>query len=229
MDASTAAIQIEVAGSNIDNIELRVAPESDIAGRLLAENSDLPQPTTRTKVTLREMNHGSIAGEPAAVAPDDSFRLAGVRAGKYVVSVSQDAVYVKSTRLGAKESDGDILDLLNGAGGADLTLVLSTAVGSITGTVRNDKGNPAEALVMLSRDLGEEAILVSRSTDAQPNGSYSFANLPPGKYRLAAFPREDADLVLRPDGLAEFDDLIESVEVAPADKVSMDLKILPSR
>jgi hypothetical protein len=175
------------------------------------------------------MNHGSIAGEPAAVAPDNSFKLTGVRAGKYVVSVSQDAVYVKSTRLGTTESDGDILDLLNGAGGADLTLVLSTAVGSISGTVRGDKGNPAEALVMLSRDLGEESILVSRSTDAQPNGSYSFANLPPGKYRVAAFQHEYADLVLRPDGLAGFDDLMESFEVAPADKVSMDLKIMPSR
>lgn len=226
---STGAIQIEVAGSNVDNIELRVVPESDIAGRLLAENSDLPQSTAQKKVTLREMNSGSPAGEPAAVAPDDSFRLAGVRAGKYVVSVSQDAVYVKSTRLGTKESDGDILDLLNGSGGADLTLVLSTAVGSITGTVRDDKGNPAEALVMLSRDLGEESLLVSRSTDTQPNGSYSFANLPPGKYRLAAFPHEDADLVLKPDGLAGFDDLMESVTVAPADKVSMDLKIMPSR
>ena len=81
---------------------------------------------------------------------------------------------------------------------------------------------------MLSRDLGEETILVSRSTDAKPDGSYSFANLQPGKYRIAAFPHEGADLVLRPDGLAVFDDLMQSVEVAPAGKVSMDLKIMPS-
>ena len=82
---------------------------------------------------------------------------------------------------------------------------------------------------MLSRDLGEETILVWRSTDAQPDGAYSFANLRPGKYRIAAFPHEGADLVLRPDGLAGFDDLMESVEIAPAGKVSMDLMIVPSR
>jgi uncharacterized protein (DUF2141 family) len=226
---STGAIQIEVAGSSVENIELRVVPEFDIAGRLLADTSDLPQPNAQTKVTLREMNSPSIAGEPVAVAPDNSFRLTGVRAGKYIVSVLQDGVYVKSTRLGTTASDGDTLDLINGSGGADLTVVFSTAVGSISGTVRDDEGNPAEALVMLSRDLGEETILVSRSTDPQSNGSYSFANLPPGKYRIAAFPHEDADLVLRPDGLAGFDDLTESVEVAPAGKVSMDLKIVPSR
>jgi hypothetical protein len=226
--SSTGVIQIEVAGSNVDNIELRVVPESDMAGRLLADTSDLPQPNAQTKVTLRELNFGSNSGDPAAVAPDNTFKLRGVRAGRYVVSVSQDGVYVKSTRLGTTVSDGDILDLINGSGGADLTLVLSAAVGSISGTIHDAKGNPAEALVMLLRDLGEETILVSRSTDAKPDGSYSFANLQPGKYRIAAFPHEGADLVLRPDGLAVFDDLMQSVEVAPAGKVSMDLKIMPS-
>jgi uncharacterized protein (DUF2141 family) len=226
--SSTGMIQIEVAGSNVDNIELRVVPEFDLAGRLLPDTSDLPQ-NAQTKVFLRELNWGSNSGDPVLVAPDNTFKLTGVRAGKYVVSVSQDGVYVKSTRLGATASDGDILDLINGSGGADLTLVLSTAVGWISGTVHDAKGNPAEALVMLSRDLGEERVQVSRSTDAQPNGSYSFANLPPGKYRIAAFPHEDANLVLRPEGLAVFDDLMGSVEVAPAGKDSMDLKIMLSR
>jgi uncharacterized protein (DUF2141 family) len=223
---STGAIQIVVAGSNIDNIELRVVPESDIAGRLQADTSDLPQPNAQTRVALRELNSGSNARDPEPVEPDNSFKLKGVRAGKYVVSVSQDGFYVKSMRLGTSESDGDILDLINGSAGVDLTLVMSNAVGSITGTVRDENGKPSEALVVLSRDLGEEMIPMSRSTDAQPDGSYSFANLPPGKYRVAAFPHEDADLVLRPDGLAAFDDLMETVELAPAGKVPRDLKIV---
>jgi Carboxypeptidase regulatory-like domain len=224
--ASTGAIQIEVAGSNVDNIELRVAPESDIVGRLLADTSDLPQPNAQTRVALRKLNSGSNAADPAPVGPDNSFKLTGVRAGKYVVSVSEDGFYVKSTRLGESASDGDILDLINGSGGAGLTLVMNSAVGSITGMVRDENGKSAEALVVLSRDLGEDTILASRSTGAQPDGSYSFANLPPGKYRVAAFPHEDADLVLRPNGLAAFDDLMESVEVASAGKVSRDLKIV---
>jgi hypothetical protein len=45
---STAPIQIEVAGSNVDNIELRVAPELDIAGRLQGDTSDLPPPNAQT-------------------------------------------------------------------------------------------------------------------------------------------------------------------------------------
>jgi uncharacterized protein (DUF2141 family) len=223
---STGVIQLEVVGSNVDNIELRAVPESDIGGHLLADMSDLPQPNAQTRVTLRELNFGSNAGDPAPVASDNSFKLTGVRAGKYVVSVSQDGFYVKSTRLGDSASDGDILDLINGSGGAELTLVMNSAVGSITGTVRDENGKPAGALIVLSRDFGEDAILASRSTDARPDGSYSFANLAPGKYRVAAFPHEDADLVLRPNGLAAFDDLMESVELAPAGKVSRDLKIV---
>jgi uncharacterized protein (DUF2141 family) len=225
---STGTIRIEVGGANIDNLELRVVPNSDIAGRVITETADGPAPNTQTRVRLGGLNNSGNVGDPAQVAVDGTFQLKQVPAGKYALNVSQDGFYVKSMRLGPTEFDGDILDIMNGSVGADLTVVLSNAVASLNGTVHDAKGNPMEALVILARDRGEETLFESRSTDAQPDGSYSFAGLPPGNYKLAAFPREDAEIVRGPFGLSALDDLMESVEVSPGGKIVMDLKILAS-
>jgi hypothetical protein len=221
---STETVQIEVAGSNVDNIELRVLPALNLAGRLLRETADAPRPNEQARVSLREIGFASNAGDPEPVAPDDTFKLTNVAVGKYFVSISRDNVYVKSIRLGTTEFDGDVLDLSGAPGAADLTLVLSNAVSSISGTAHDGKGNPAEALVILARDRGEETLVVSRSTDAQANGAYSFPNIAPGNYKVIALPREDVDIVRDPFGLAAYDDLMESVEVAPGSKVSMDIE-----
>jgi Carboxypeptidase regulatory-like domain len=222
---STEPIQIEVGGSNVDNIELHVLPASDLAGRLLMESAEVPQSNAQARVSLRQIGYfASNAGDSTLVTPDDTFRLINVRAGKYAVSVSRDGVYVKSMRLGVTEFEGDILNLSNASGAADLTVVLSNAVGSISGTAHDAKGNPVEALVILARDRGEETLIISRSTNAQANGSYSFPNIAPGSYKVIALPRDDADILRDPFGLAAYDDLIESVEVAPGSKVSMDIE-----
>ena len=103
-------------------------------------------------------------------------------------------------------------------------VVLSNAVGSISGTAHDAKGNPVEELVILARDRGEETLIISRSTNAQANGSYSFPNIAPGSYKVIALPRDDADILRDPFGLAAYDELIESVEVAPGTHVVMDIE-----
>lgn len=224
---STGLIQIEVGDSNVDNLELRVLPATSLAGRLLMETADSPAPNPQTRVSLRELGSAGNTADPAPVAPDETFRLNNVRTGKYAVSVSRDGVYVKSIRLGATESEGDILDLGNASGVSDLTLVLSGAVGAISGAVHDAKGNPAAALVILARDRGEETLAISQSVEADANGSYSFPGIAPGNYKIIAVPRDDSDILRDPFGLAAYDDLVQSVEVAPGSQVPIDIELRP--
>lgn len=221
---STELIQIEVGGSNVDNVELRVLPASNLAGHLLMETIGFPQHDAHVRVTLRRIGFAANDADSASVAPDDTFKLHNVSAGKYAVSVSRDGAYVKSMGLGATEFDGDILDLSNASSAAELTLFLSNAVGSISGTVHQANGSPAEALVILARDRGEETLIISRSTGAQGNGSYSFPNVAPGIYKVIALPRDTPEILHDPFGLAAYDDLTESVDVAPGSNVSMDIE-----
>ena len=218
----TAPVIFEVAGSNIDNLELRVIPDSDITGRLVFETPDGTQPVPERKITL-----GPEAS--AVVDADDTFQLKKIPAGRYVVGLSWDTVYVKSMQLGSQSIDGSVLDLSNGSAGAALTLLLSPATGSVSGTVRDDKGNPAEARVVLVRD-GETGSLHARYASAHKDGLYSFPNLPPGTYKLVAVSEDDADLIAPRPGMSEpelsdYEDTMLTVEIQGAEKASRDLKL----
>ncbi len=217
----TAPVAFEVAGSNVDNLELRVIPDSDIAGRLVFETPDGTEPVPERKIMLGP-------GASAPVAADDTFNLKKVPAGRYVVGLSWDTVYVKSMKLGSQSIDGSVLDLSNGSGGAALTLLLSPATGSVSGTVRDDKGNPAGARVVLTRD-GETAGFHARYASAHKDGVYSFPNLPPGNYKLVAVSEDDADLIApRPGGsepdLSDYEDTMEAIEIHGMETASRDLK-----
>src|ERR1019366_3857507 len=144
---------------------------------------------------------------------DDTFQLKKISAGRYVVRLSWDTVYVKSMQLGSQSIDGSVLDLSNGSGSAALTLLLSPARGSVSGTVRDDKGNPAAARVVLARDE-DAGGFPARYASTQKDGVYSFPNLPPGNYKLVAVSEDDADLIApRPGGsepdLSDYEDTME--------------------
>jgi hypothetical protein len=216
---STAAVEIEVAESNVDNLELRVVPDSEIAGRLESEGDTPPAP--HRSVTLRQAGTAWTIGPPAEVDADNTFRFEKVPAGKYDVGLSWDSAYVSSMRLGPAAIDGAVLDVSNGSGGADLVLRLSPATGSVSGTVRDDRGNAAEARVALILD-GEHSAFAPRFAKAKTDGAYSFVNLPPGNYKMLAVPEDDADLILQES--TEFEDVMDKVEIHDGDKVSLDLK-----
>jgi hypothetical protein len=215
----TAPVTFEVSGSNIDNLELHVVPDFDIAGQLQFETPDGTEPLPERNVMLGRAT--------APVGADDTFRLEKVPAGKYVVSLSWDTVYIKSMQLGSRTIDGAMLDLSNGSAGAPLTLLLSAATGSISGIIRDDKGNPVDARVVLVRD-DETGDFRARYATAKRDGVYSFPNLPPGNYKLLAVPEDDADVIAPRIGatepeLSDYEDELEKVEVRTGEKVSRDL------
>ena len=133
----TVGVPIEVAGSNIDNIELRVVPDSDISGHLEFEDDDAkkipkqdgPDPEFGQRwvisLTGESVMHGGGATEP--IDENGAFQLKKVAAGKYRVEVSWGNSYVKSVRLGATAFDGAKVDLMNGAGGAELSVLMGAA------------------------------------------------------------------------------------------------------
>jgi len=105
---------------------------------------------------------------------------------------------------------------------------LSPATGSVSGIIRDDKGNPTEARVVLVRDE-ETGGFSARYATANKDGAYSFPNLPPGNYKLLAVPEDDADLIAPVPGgsepeLSAYEDTLETVKVRTAENVSKDLK-----
>jgi len=233
----TVGVPIEVAGSNIDNIELRVVPNSDISGRLEFEDDEAKQiPKHDDPDHSDDERRITLTGEPgtgegqadAAIDANGAFQLKKVAAGKYRVMASWGSDYIKSVRLGATTTNGATLDLMHGSGGADLSVLMAAANGSISGTVQDAKGPAAGMMVVLvaaGEETDEELMNFGGGGEysgTKPDGSYSFDHVAPGDYQIVAVPENE--LSLQGNRVIGYEDQMENVTVGAKDKVTKDLK-----
>jgi hypothetical protein len=127
---------------------------------------------------------------------------------------------VKSVRLGSVATDGPVLDLSQGASG-DLSLLLSSATGSVSGIVQDDSAAGAR-IVLVPAD--GDFLQPRRYAVAQADGSYSFTGLPPGPYQIVAVQESDNDLVMQQNGIDFYEGLMDDIEVHSGDKITKDLR-----
>jgi hypothetical protein len=219
-ETHTAGTEIEVAGANIDNVELRAVPLSTISGRLEFEDdrakqgvqSQLPGPLIRYWPIVGEPMQDDFG--PGTVAADATFLLQRVPAGKYRISISSEEAYVKSMRLGSVAIDGPVLDLSSGSDGADLSLLVSANMASISGTVLDEKGNATSAVVHVFN--AEQDYSFARQTPVKADGTYLIDHLTPGTYKLIATEIGD--------NAQAYMDSAETVELDAGAKLTKDLK-----
>ncbi|HLK64397.1 MAG TPA: carboxypeptidase-like regulatory domain-containing protein [Bryobacteraceae bacterium] len=241
----TAPVEIEVAGSNIDHVDLRVVMPFEVSGVVQFEDEQAkpqpppqqtqtaqggrqgqPRPAPSARVSLIEVNglNMQIFGrqQPATVGADGSFTFPQLVAGRYRVELSWNNAYVKSVQLGSVQMEGRILDLLNGSGGAPVTVVASSAVAELSGVVRNGD-DPAPAM---------RVQLIADPSDGRPyygltkaDGTYGISGIPPGKYKIAIAGSSEMP-VATGIGADDLEDAME-ISLAPGDKVTKDLKVPP--
>jgi protocatechuate 3,4-dioxygenase beta subunit len=217
----STVMDVEVADKSIDRIELRMMPPISISGKVDYEDERAkPRPSSQRAVRLLVL---IPLWQPqwAAIQEDGAFQLTGLLPGLYHVTVTWPGVFVRSIRLGSETTEGDLLDLRNGASGGALLLQVSSAVGEISGVVSDSNGPVASARVVLSVDdrNPERAAVTFATADAA--GNYRFGDLAPGKYRLAAV--DDGDAVAANGMLEDYQDVLAEVEIHPSDKVTQNL------
>jgi len=216
----SAPAEIEVGDANVDHVDLRIIPPADLAGQVAYDDDEAKQSrsdSTPARLTLEDLDR-RMAVKPADIGPGDAFRVPSVSPGRYLIRLSPRSVYVKAVRLGSAESAGSVLDIRNGAAGISVTLVLSGALGAVTGSVTSDGGPAVGARVALipeTPDLG----LSPRLTSTTPDGSYAFEGVPPGRYKLLAADPDDGKT------LEDYADMVEHIEVQPRDRLIQDLAV----
>jgi len=152
----------------------------------------------------------------------DSFRVAGLAPARYRIVPQGAFAYVKSMQLGPTQIDGAVLDLRNGTAGTSLELVVSSAMAAIDGTVRDDNGLAAHAVVLIMPEVPDTG-WASRFVEGKPDGTYHISGIPPGKYKIAALDRSDYNEVSRLGDLDEYLDT-EPIDVGAGEKATKDLK-----
>jgi hypothetical protein len=165
------------------------------------------------------------AGMPplnADIEAGDTVTLEKVQPGLYHLAISWRPAYVKSIRIGSAETEGDTLDVRNGPVGP-VTVVVSSNTCEVSGTVSGSQ-NPAPRLqvALVQPEEGGHPDLNIVSTGA--DGTYKFAGVPPGKYKLLVVEDDALSVILRGQGLEDYQDIAESLELHAGDKIAKDLK-----
>ena len=115
----STVVDVEVGDKSIDRIELRMMPPISISGKF---DFDDERPKTRVPPpALRLVD--LIAGaqpEDATVHEDSGFTLTDVLPGLYRATLSRPGTFIRSLRLGMDTTEGNLLDLRNGANGGVL-------------------------------------------------------------------------------------------------------------
>jgi hypothetical protein len=224
----SAPVEIEVTSVNLDHLELRMVPPFEVAGQLRFDDEQARQsPPTRSggtsptappprRVQLFPVYGQHVQTADSTVGADDSFTLERVQPAKYRVTLRGTSGYVKSVRAGDTETEGDILDVRNGAPGP-VTVTVSSNFCEISGTVSDSKGPMQNAYVML---VSQEDPTITQSTRSD-SGAYKFS-VPPGKYKLAAVDEETLAWGMRGPDLEDYE--VESVDLSAGDKVTKDLR-----
>jgi Carboxypeptidase regulatory-like domain len=216
----STVVDVEVADKSVDRVELRMMPPISVSGKLDYDDERAKPRAPLPTVKLLDLIPGpqQVHG---AVHEDGSFTLTDLLPGLYRVIPNWPGVFVRSLRMGLDATEGNLLDLRNGANGGALSVLVSSAVGEITGVVSDSSGAVANARVALSlSDRDAERSAVTFAT-ADASGNYRFGDLASGKYRIAAV--DDGDAAAAKGILDDYQDVLAEVEIHAHDKSTQNL------
>ncbi|HEV8147896.1 MAG TPA: carboxypeptidase-like regulatory domain-containing protein, partial [Bryobacteraceae bacterium] len=169
---------IEVGLRDIDDLTLELKPATEVTGKIHMDgkvSKGLLVSLESSSVYLRRRSEA----EPAE---DGSFRIGPLPPVEWKVIVSglPEGAYVKSIRYGGQDVRAGIDLTAAGAGAGILEITLVPKAATITGIVRDQKGDPVtRAIVRACTNDGISQVAVTRS-----DGSFEIKNLAPGDFQV---------------------------------------------
>lgn len=222
-----AYLPVTVNGDE-QHVDLRLNRGATIRGQVIVEGAQpvlppelaarMPTGSSAITVSVRPLATSTVPGmmggvQPARVADDGTFELTGVR-GQVMLMASGYRTALKSISYGAQDLSAKPMELKGTEQLSGVTIVLTTEVATVIGTVTNDQGEPApETMVIAFPDdpdrwfSASPFIHTTRSLPTLPAeamqapvqrrpgmptppprvpGGFSFSSLIAGRYLLAA-------------------------------------------
>jgi uncharacterized protein (DUF2141 family) len=187
-----ARMPIVVDGQSPVMVTLSLQPGRTISGRVIFEMAQPPDLSAgRTMASLTHANTGlsipTPMPSPAPIGPDGSFTFKGVFPGKFVLRANG---MVKSSMVGMQDTLDVPLDFTGDRDVTDAVITVTDKTSELTGTLTDAAGRPAfdYSILAVTTDqrlwmAGSRRIMVAQ---LGLDGTYTFRNLPPGDYMVAA-------------------------------------------
>lgn len=227
--AYSARQTLSVGTSDMDGVDLVIAPGVDVPGRVRVEDN-VQVKVTNLRVLSRPRDETMAPGVTASVEADGTFVLRNVLAGDYDLSLSglPTNSYLKSARLGSDEVLDAGFSPPSGLPLGSLELTISPSGGRIKGVVQAEQGKPFDgALVaLIPEPTRRRQDRLYRTTITDEYGGFNLQGIPPGDYKLFAWEDVEVSAYQDPDFLRAYEARGESLHVVGAGQYSVELKLI---
>jgi protocatechuate 3,4-dioxygenase beta subunit len=197
LDMRAETLNFDIVDEDVSNLTIRLTKGASLTGVVVIESEDKTAPEKFSQLQLRAwvmgQNGGGIGSSAMSpIAPDGSFRMAGLPAGTVNMQLGARVgpFPPKGFNISRIERDGAALsprglEIKDGEQVTGLRVVLSKGNGTIHGVVKVENGSlpeGAQIYVRLTR-TGEHAAGI-RPPPVDARGQFLVEGLPPGTYEV---------------------------------------------
>jgi Carboxypeptidase regulatory-like domain len=194
-DSYSDLTPFEITSGDVTGLVVKVHRGQSVSGLISIEGTNDPE----TIASLSKLQVGAyvMGNDPTAprmltakIAPDGSFRIAGVQPGKLRIYVNRFFVPTKLAvlrveRNGITQSDG--IQISANESPADIRIILANASGVVRGQITFADGAMADdaRLEVTAHRVGGTGVGDNEQAEVDASGRFKFENLLPGDYELA--------------------------------------------
>jgi hypothetical protein len=201
-----ASMAITVAGQDVTGLVLAAAPTSTATGRVAFEGTP-PSESAIAAVTVLGMPESQTAlplGGLARVRGDGAFEAKGLTGKRFMRINPPTGWYLKSVTINDTDVTDTAVEFKPGEDVSGVEFLLTQRTSTLTGTVRDAKGEPLSDYVVVafasdSRKWGTYTRFV-RTARPDQSGGFKVTGLPPEDYLVIALdylePGEEGDTEL---------------------------------
>jgi protocatechuate 3,4-dioxygenase beta subunit len=225
----SSPIEFHMEETDIANLELTLAAAAEVAGVLEVEGDPQGVDPPKRTVRLDTINFfGGMQPDGGATDAKGAFTISGLAPSRYRLRITPmpENGYVKKVMVGETEVPADLLDMSAVARSARIKVVVARDGAQITGHVLDADGqrNPLSVVLMSPLPIAKE-FNPEITAQTQPDGTYSFKSLRPGKYRIVAVdPLQHLDRNV--SGMSKEIEKGDEIELQPGARLQRDLHIL---
>lgn len=228
-----ASVPLSIAGADVDNIMVATSLGTTITGQIVFEAGPPSGDVTGMRVFASASNMNDGAGvpspPPATVAEGYTFTLKGLM-GEYVLRTGVVNQFLKSVVVNGE----DVTDVPREFKDRDrVTITLTSRVSSVEGNVTDTRDvSLAEAgVILFSEDKASwrTTSVWTKRTSLDPKGHFRINGLMPGRYYIAAVPRQRLNVSGGDADVAFFEQLAKeatSIVVGAEEQRTVDLRLL---
>jgi len=236
-----ASAPVTINGRDVAGLALVTSTGGVAKGRIVFDGGSPPRTTSPAALSLSAaamsaaLNVFGVGGGSARIRDDWTFEISGLfDRRRFRVNNVPTGWYLKSVTQNGSDVIDTGIDFSQGQKVADVDVVLSSAVTTLSGAVQDSHAKPVTdyVVVAFAQDSSKWGYLTRFVRTARPNqeGRFSLTGLPPDDYYVVALDYVETGEEYDPEQLEKWKSLATRVTLADGESKPLALKLaLPSQ